>query len=193
VIKESGGPRKIIFGRLSPGGSGLDTRDSSILGGLHAAGIQAESTNDISSVLWKKLIFISSVGGLTALTRLTLGEILAVEQTRQLLRDALLEAESVARAAGATVEQDHVAGIFERLHQFSNDTRSSIYHDLTHDKPLEVDALSGTIVRYGQERGVPTPIHRMLYAALLPYHLQHLTPRQGTGPSLTRTDRTSAP
>ena len=44
---------------------------------------------------------------------------------------------------------------------------------LADDSGLEVEALNGTVVRLGERVGVPTPIHRVIYAILLSYHLRH--------------------
>jgi 2-dehydropantoate 2-reductase len=48
-----------------------------------------------------------------------------------------------------------------------------MYFDLIAGKPMEIEALNGTVVRLGERLGVPTPIHRVIYAALLPYHIKH--------------------
>jgi 2-dehydropantoate 2-reductase len=105
---------------------------------------------------------------------LTLREILQVEPTRMLLLEAMSETDSVARANGVTIERGYVEALSETLRRFENNTRSSLYHDLIHGKPLEIEALAGTVVRLGRLAGVPTPINSTVYAALLPYHLQHL-------------------
>jgi 2-dehydropantoate 2-reductase len=34
---------------------------------------------------------------------------------------------------------------------------------------LEIEALNGTVVRYGREAGVPTPLNLAIYAALKPH------------------------
>jgi ketopantoate reductase len=39
---------------------------------------------------------------------------------------------------------------------------------------MELEALSGAVVKYGRALGIPTPIHKTIYGALLPYHLEHL-------------------
>ncbi len=171
TLTEPGGPRKIVFGPLSPGENRPQGRE--ILDRMLQANIVAELSDDITSVLWKKFIFISAVGGLTALTRLTLGEILAVDATCALLKDALRETEAVARRAGAAIEPGFIDSLFETLRKYDNNTRSSLYHDLSHEKPMEIEALSGTVVRYGRELGIPTPVHQTIYASLLPYHLKH--------------------
>jgi hypothetical protein len=46
---------------------------------------------------------------------------------------------------------------------------ASMYHDLARGKRLELEGLSGLIVRKGRELGVPTPFHALAYACLKPY------------------------
>ncbi|HTY38834.1 MAG TPA: ketopantoate reductase C-terminal domain-containing protein, partial [Bacteroidota bacterium] len=65
------------------------------------------------------------------------------------------------------------ARVLEGLKGFSEDTRSSMYFDLAAGKPMEIEALNGTIVRLGEQLGIATPIHRVIYSVLLPYHLKH--------------------
>jgi 2-dehydropantoate 2-reductase len=142
------------------------------------AGIRAELTDDIQAALWTKFIFISAVGGITAMTRLTLGEILAVTETRQMLQDAMRETESIARALNVNVPGNITHRMFENLKSMDTNTYSSMYHDLIKEKPLEVEAFAGTLTRYGQQLGIPTPIHKTIYATLLPYHLKHLNKKQ---------------
>ncbi len=43
---------------------------------------------------------------------------------------------------------------------------SSMLHDLTHGRRLELPWLSGTVARLGREAGVPTPTHDIIAAAL---------------------------
>jgi len=176
VVTETGGPKKIIFGPLTPPSSN-DLRGQKILDVMRNAGINASLSSDIRSDMWKKFVFISAVGGITALTRLTLGEILAVDDTRTLLRDAMDETSAVAHASGANIEPQFIDTLFEMMKTFDKNSRSSLYHDLAHDRPLEIEALSGTVIRHGEELGIPTPIHRTIYASLLPYHLKHMAIR----------------
>jgi len=172
VITETGGPKKIVFGPMtsSPASS---VRSSQILEVMESAGIKAEVAGDITAALWKKFIFIAAVAGLTSMTRLTLGEILAVNETRTLLTEALKEVDAVARAMNVNIEPGHLDTVLETLTKFNNNTRSSLYYDLANGKPMEIEALSGTVIRYGERSGVATPIHRTIYAALLPYHRKH--------------------
>ena len=61
------------------------------------------------------------------------------------------------------------------MHQtFPKTMYASMYHDIARGKPMELDSLSGLVVRRGRELGVPTPVHEMAYLALKPY--MHGTP-----------------
>lgn len=172
-VTERGGPKKIVFGPFPGAAPELARRAAQILDVVTGTGIAAEIPADIVAALWKKFIFITGTAGISALTRLTLGEILAVDETRMLLADAMRETDAVARARGVSIEPDYLDAVFGTLRKFDNATRSSLYHDLAHGKPMEIEALSGTVARLGAAAGIPTPIHRMIYAALLPYHLSH--------------------
>ena len=44
--------------------------------------------------------------------------------------------------------------------------RSSMARDLEEGRRLEVEALSGGIVRWGLEHGIPTPVHQAIVACL---------------------------
>jgi 2-dehydropantoate 2-reductase len=136
-------------------------------------GIEAEYTREAVTALWKKFILISGLAGMTALTRLTIGEILAVGESRALFLEALRETAAVARARGVDIPDDYPQHILSRFDAAESDTRSSLFYDLTHQKPMELEALSGTVIRLGESLGIATPIHRMIYAVLLPYHLRH--------------------
>ncbi|HXF99235.1 MAG TPA: 2-dehydropantoate 2-reductase [Bacteroidota bacterium] len=173
IVSHTVGPTKIVFGPWDESDAGVLERASEIRRLMQEAGINAELADDIRVEMWKKFVFISAVGGMTALTRLTLGEILAVPATRDMLADAMRETLAVARARGVNLPADLTEQILEILKRYDNNSRSSMYHDLVHGRRMEVEAFSGVVVREGERLGIPTPVHRALYAALLPHHLKH--------------------
>ncbi len=164
------GPAKIVFGPLD---NRVDDRCHEIHRILQKAGIQADLSANIESDLWKKFIFITGASGVTALTRLTLGELLANPETRSLIRSAMEETKSIASAKSIRLDDNLIDTFFDTLGKFKNDTRSSLYFDLANEKPMEIEGLAGTVVRMGAELRIPTPIQRTIYASLLPYHLKH--------------------
>ncbi len=169
TITEWGGPKKIVFGPLRSE-ERLRGLGAEILRTMTGSGVDTEYTDDIAGALWSKFIFITAVGGITALTRLTLGQILEAPESHQLLRSAMEESLAVATAAGIATPPNFLDASFARLAKYDNNSRSSLYVDLAGERRLEIDALSGTVVRFGRRYGVPTPIHSMIYAALIPHH-----------------------
>jgi 2-dehydropantoate 2-reductase len=166
-IVETGGFQRIVYGAFSAHRS---ERFDALSDCLLRSGIRADFAEDIVKELWKKFIFISAMGGLSALTRLTQGEILDVEETRMLVFSAMKETEAVGIALGVDLEPLVKEKVFEAMARFDRGTRASMYFDLVNGKPMELEALSGTVMRMGKKLSVPTPIHKTIYAALLPYH-----------------------
>jgi 2-dehydropantoate 2-reductase len=173
VITHTVGPTKIVFGELSKTDEATTLRKREILDAMVKARINATFSSDIQSEIWKKYVFIAAVGGMTALTRLTLGEILAVPAAKEMLSDAMRETDAIGRKRGVNLPVNFVEQIFNILKSYDNNSRSSLYHDLVNGRRMEVEAFSGTIIRLGKELNIPTPVHRAIYAGLLPYHLKH--------------------
>lgn len=173
VVTHTIGPTRILFGPLVLQPDSVMKRASAALEAMTSAGLNATLTDDIRTEIWKKYVFIAAVGGMTALTRLPLGDILAVEASRNMLADAMNEAYAIGKAKGAALPDGFVEQIFDILKKYDNNSRSSLYHDLANGRRMEVDAFSGTIIRYGNDLGIATPVHRAIYAALLPHHLKH--------------------
>lgn len=176
-ITRNEGPAKMVIGPLD---NILDEQSKQIHETFQRAGINADLSPHIETELWKKFIFITGASGVTALTRLTLGEILANSETKVLVKSAMEETQAIAIAKHVHLEPYLIDSFFETLSKFKNDTRSSLYYDLVNEKPMEVEALAGTVVRLGDSLGIPTPIQRTIYASLLPYHRRHTQQRVGS-------------
>jgi len=169
-IAETGGIQRLTFGPLF---GRADKRASEILSMFLRGGIKADLKEDMRSELWRKFSFITSVGSLTALTRLNHSEMLASPETMDLVFAAMKETEAVTHAHRIPFEPLIPEKVIEGLKRFDSDTRSSMYYDLVNQRPLEIESLNGTIVRMGKEANVPTPIHQTIYASLLPHHRHH--------------------
>ena len=166
VIAQTGGPGKIVLGEMQ---GGTSARTVTIQNTLQNSGIAAEVHSDIQTALWQKFLAICGVNGITALTRLPMGEILACEETRNLMRGTMQEVEAVARACGANLPEDCVDQSMDFFSSVESSVRGSMYYDLAAGRRLELDLLNGTVVRLGGEHGIPTPINFAIFAALKPY------------------------
>ena len=175
VISQTAGPRTIKFGERDNRPS---ARVERILAVLRDAKINAEASPNILVDLWEKYVFICAQGGVTALTRLGIGEILACPETARFYRGVMNEIVAVGRAKGVALPADAAERAVAFARTLQPGMRSSLAHDLQQGNRLEVEALMGTVVRYGAEVGVPTPLNFAIHACLLPYHHKALAARE---------------
>ncbi|MGD2185981.1 MAG: 2-dehydropantoate 2-reductase [Desulfobacterales bacterium] len=166
VIAQTGGPGKIVFGEMQ---GGTSPRTETLQSTLQNSGIATELHSDIQAALWQKFLGICGVNGVTALTRLPMGEILACEETRNLMRGTMEEVEAIGRAMGAELPDGCVDQSMDFFSSLEPSIRGSMYYDLAAGRRLELDVLNGTVVRLGSEHGIPTPTNFAIYAALKPY------------------------
>ena len=128
---------------------------------LSTAGIGCRAVKDIEPVLWRKLFVNIGINAVTALTGLRNGQLLDVQETRLLMRDAVAEAVAVAEACAVDVP----VGIPEHVEQVAEATatnRSSMGQDVDARRPTEIDAINGYIVRKAQEKGIAVPVNQTL-------------------------------
>jgi 2-dehydropantoate 2-reductase len=174
VISQTAGPRSLRFGEKD---GRVTARAERILGVLKGAGINAELSSRIQVDLWEKFVFICAQGGVTALGRLSIGEILACPETAALYRGVMEEVAAVGRGKGVPLPADTVDRAMAFARGLQPGMRSSLAHDLSQGNRLELETLSGCVVRYGREVGVPTPFNFAIYAGLKPHHLRALAAR----------------
>jgi len=166
LVAQTAGPGKIVLGEL---GGGKSERTERLRDALQRAGIAAEVHPDIRAVLWQKFLFICAFSGVTALTRLPIGTVLADPATRALFRGTSEEVEAIARAIGIGLPDDCVEQALATASAVEPWGRGSLYGDLAGGRRLELEGLNGEVVRRGGELGIETPLNFAIYAALRPY------------------------
>jgi 2-dehydropantoate 2-reductase len=183
VILRTGGEGKIVFGEV--GGAGTE-RVQRIAGAFQQSGIPHQVSSDITRVLWEKFLFITGVGGVTALARSGIGPILAIREGRTVLAASCAEIVAVARATGAPLRADAVDSAIEQAAALPPQWRSSMARDFEDGRRLEVEALSGAVVRRGREHGIPTPVHETIAACLSLHQPDPLGQRVTSAPAAVR-------
>lgn len=163
VVLRTGGEGRIVFGELD---GAVTERGQRIADAFRGAGIPHDVAPDIQRVLWEKFLFIAGVGGVTALARSGIGPLLASPEGRTLLTASCAEIVAVALAEGAPLRGNAVDAVLRQAETLPPQWRSSMARDLEDTRRLEVDALSGAVVRRGLKHGVPTPIHQAIAACL---------------------------
>ncbi|CAK8725448.1 2-dehydropantoate 2-reductase [Candidatus Electrothrix aarhusensis] len=152
------GVGETVIGMWRPGRGEIATEVTEV---FTAAGISCREVDDIEPVLWKKLFVNVGINAITALTGLRNGQLLDMESTRLLMQDVVSEAMAVAEAYSIEVPDDILKHV-EQVAKATASNRSSMGQDIDGQRPTEIDAINGYIVRKAKERGIAAPVNQTL-------------------------------
>ena len=159
-------PGFLRFGELA---GGTSPRTERLLHVFERAPFTATLLPDIEAESPSILFWRCALSGVTSLVRLPVGPILRYPETTQLYRGVMEEVAAVGRARGVDLPDERVDEWFQATTEINPMVYGSMYHDLAASRRLEVKALNGTVVRFGQDHGIPTPLNFAILAALKPY------------------------
>ena len=137
-------------------------RIEAIAASLVRAGFKAPVIADIRSEIWLKLWGNLSFNPISALTHATLVDICQFPLSRELARQMMTEAEAVAKKLGVTFRvniERRIAGA-EKVGAH----KTSMLQDVELGRPIEIEALAGSVVEIGALTGTPTPYVSAVYA-----------------------------
>lgn len=130
---------------------------------FNQAGIKTETVPDVRSVIWNKLLINIGINAITALTHINNGQILDLEITRELIREAISEAMNLAQAMNVEIQDD----VLDRVFKVANATalnRSSMGQDVDNRRQTEIAAINGFIFREAKRLGLKAPVNFTLTA-----------------------------
>jgi 2-dehydropantoate 2-reductase len=130
---------------------------------LQKAGFQVEIVSDPVSLLWGKLVINAAINPLTALLRVTNGELLERPTAREILVEIAQEVASVATKQGISLPYPDPVLAVEEVARNTAANYSSMLQDVMRGTVTEIEAINGAIVRVGEHIGEPTPINRILW------------------------------
>lgn len=168
VITQTGVHQRITLGEFFGDTSRLSPRVEALRDALASAGINAQAVPDARVSLWDKLIFLAPFAGLLGCARLPLGRLWSLPASRETYLAAAAEVASVATAEGVAIET-RLEQLERTVDKLSPDIRASLLVDLEQGKPIEVEALLGSVVRRGRAASVPTPVVATFYGVLKPH------------------------
>ncbi|KQB09614.1 2-dehydropantoate 2-reductase [Vibrio metoecus] len=117
---------------------------------------------EIQQALWHKLVVNCAINPLTAIHQCPNGALQASEFQPQIT--AILE-EVIAVMQAENVHSDR-AVLHELIYQVIRSTAancSSMHQDVFHQRPTEIDFITGYVVRKGEQHGIATPVNNQLY------------------------------
>jgi len=129
------------------------------------AGLPTRAVPDARGPQWRKVIFNAATNPIGALTGLTHGRVCEEPELRRLVSRLVDEGKAVAAAQGIELDADPEELIDHAAKpEVAYDHKASMLQDVEERRPTEIDYLNGALVRVGEERGVPTPLNRAVWA-----------------------------
>ena len=136
------------------------------------AGVKAEIPADIQVAMWKKFVFICSISGVGAVTRVPFGILRSLPETRRMMEQAMQEIEAVARARNIRLPSNVTPETLSFIDQLPPDGTASMQRDIMAGRPSELETQNGAVVRLGRRADVAVPLHTFIYHSLLPQEQQ---------------------
>ena len=163
-ISEPGVVQHIEGNRISlgePDGSRSE-RCRRIAEALVTSGLRCPITTQIRQEIWVKILGNASLNPVSALTRATLAQMLRDPGVAEVIRKIMQEVEAVSKKLGmelsVSVEQ-RMAGAAK-----VGEHKTSMLQDLEAGRPMELEALVGSLVELGDRVGVAMDHTRTVYS-----------------------------
>jgi 2-dehydropantoate 2-reductase len=163
VIENSGNIQKLFFG--------LDNfvNDRLILLErlLNDSNIEASLSENISTVIWEKFIFLSPTATATSYFDKCIGELIDDNEILTTTVALIEEVKQIAKAKQINISDDITEKTLTKLKALPFEATSSMHSDFQANKPTnELESLSGYIIKEGRKYNLETPIYLKLYAEL---------------------------
>lgn len=145
----------------------LTSRANAIAEAFSASGLATKVSDNIIGTMWDKLLINVATGALTGITNLTYGPLYEEPLLKAVSLCAVAEAIAVAKAAGVELSITEpeeawklaAAGLGPAF-------KTSMLQSLEKGSVTEIDYINGSVVRWGERFGVPTPVNSTLVACI---------------------------
>ncbi|MDL1971286.1 MAG: 2-dehydropantoate 2-reductase [Candidatus Desulfofervidaceae bacterium] len=129
---------------------------------LNAYGIESRVSRDILYALWKKLLWNVAFNPYSVVTRTTVGQMLTCKEAREILVSVMQECLEVARAWGVKLKESHIEKYLKVTPGLS-DYKTSMLLDFERGKPLEIEGITGALIKKAEAKKLNVPFNRCIY------------------------------
>jgi 2-dehydropantoate 2-reductase len=144
----------------------ITPRVEGVAAALRDAGVEVRVTADVRRAVWDKFIRLAPGATLTSACQATIGEVRSTPEGAALYRALIAETVAVGRAAGAALPPDAVETAVRAIQALPADMRTSMQLDYERRRRVELEGITGAVVRLGRRLGVATPSYDPIYAVL---------------------------
>ena len=133
---------------------------------LTLSGIETEIDDNIEAALWGKVLYNVGLNPLSALLKVSYGELGRQGNARALLIALIKEAFSVAsrevQLAWGSADE-YLDLFFSQLLPSTDSHFSSMLQDIEQGRETEIEAITGQVIRRAELLNLPVPVNRVVY------------------------------
>lgn len=163
LITHFGYQPEIVFGEVNNQPS---QRTDKLKNVFDQAGFKNRISNNIQRDIWLKYLFITSISGLGAVTRVVLGLMREDPFLRSIMEETAHEIVSIGRKLGIDLSENDITTCFRVIDRQEYNTTMSMQRDMMQGRPSELDNLNGYISLMGKKLDIPTPTNDFIYHSL---------------------------
>ena len=143
-----------------------DEKIVSLIRALNVAGLNAQWSDEINKILWKKLFINVAINPICAITGLKNGALL---ENTDLLNQAIMamdEALTVSQSSGLEFSREDLQRDLIEIIELTSENRVSMLQDIMAGRKTEIDSLCGEVISRGVRLGIPTPRNELLFSLI---------------------------
>lgn len=125
-------------------------------------GVDYKAPDDMHRALWLKYMLNVSSNQPSAILGMTFGQMQSNKHFMEMLVRIMQEVQSIAKAEGVKNTEsmvDEAVSIFNRM---LPEGKTSMLQDVEANRKTEVEMFAGTMVKFGEKHGIPTPYNLVL-------------------------------
>jgi len=164
MVTQKGGSCTIFFGH-DPVEKNFDPQPIFQL--FDKSNIKYKWSDNPYIAIWEKFMFISPFGLVTAAFNKTIGEVMQSQELISYIRSIAKELSQIAIKKNIPLPDNIVELSISKGNNFPFETRTSFQRDVEQTgKNNEHDLFGGTVIRYGKQFGIPTPVTEQIYSKI---------------------------
>lgn len=134
---------------------------------LNDGGVLTQLSENITGMIWDKLMINVATGALAGITGLPYGDLYQILEIQQTAFGAIAEGIAVAKGNGIKLSTEEPEKIWKKAAVgLPYGFKTSILQSLEKMQKSEIEFINGAVVRWGKKIGVATPINQALTACV---------------------------
>lgn len=187
TILQFGEVRTLIFGERE---GSISSRCSEIAEFMATANFTVRLSENVMQDMWEKWVANSTIAGITALMRNSIGNIVSAPGGKELVLQLFDECSSVASAYNFPPRQNFKQRQIDFMSDTTSEIKASMCRDVERGAPTEADHVLGDMIAHAEKKNISVPMLRVAYCGIKAYDI--MRSKHGQHPNAIENASTSA-